>query len=235
MDIASSIMAAALGFSILFSPATAEDDNNSENNTTPVPSNITCVYSIFEDGTYTEEEISASPVLSWLYKGYLESLPEPEVLSEDEIREWSFSECAEYVGLSEDDFKLFTQTVNAESGNTMADKTYVAATIWNRMRCKKWYGYDVSVSRVIKSPNQFAVYNPETDTVCGSSKDKNAQVAIVLAYDGLENFTIPHSLCYFNSVGYNRKSSEEYYYDGGNYFMTNNSCGCDWCAAGEGE
>jgi len=232
VSILTGIAVGAITLGFLCGSANSSESNAEDNKEHPTYENTYSIYEMFEEGDYTDENIKDySLALQFLwedYKEYKESIR--EYPTDEEISKMSVEEKAEYVGLSTEDFELFTQTVNAESGKTAEDKLLVAATIWNRMHCKKWYGYDVSVADVVKHPNQFEVYNPEEDTICGSSSDKPAQNAIVKAYIALENGSVSHKVCYFNSIGYNRDDDEKYYYDGGNYFMTNNDCKCKWCS-----
>ena len=145
-------------------------------------------------------------------------------MSTDELNALSLSKKAKMVHISKKQFKMFTQVVNHEAGNKMEDKILVAAVIWNRVKCKQ---YDNSVKKVL---NDGGFYDLKTGG--GSSKDKKAQLAILLAYRDLYNGDIAHNVLYFNCISYKTKNPNRFkkYKHINNYFIRDTKCKCKWCS-----
>ena len=123
------------------------------------------------------------------------SKPEVKMLynmTDAELNALSVKKKAKLVHLSVKSFKEMTKVVNHEAGPKMEDKKLVAAVIFNRVHCKQFRN---TVIKVINEPGQF--YDVK-HTRSGSSKDKKAQLAIVLAYRDIKLGKIPHNVLYFN-------------------------------------
>ena len=149
-------------------------------------------------------------------------------LTRSEMNKMSISQKAELVGLTYDEFKLFTKLVNREAGVKMQDKIMVAAVVWNRKFCKD---YPSKITKVIKQPGQFQLRGSKTTEVYGNHKDKKAQLAILLAYKGLGNKTLPHNVKHYNSISFYTKQPSRYkkYKHYNNYFRKDVKCKCKWC------
>lgn len=143
-----------------------------------------------------------------------------------EMNKLSIKQKAKLVGISVKEFKMMTEVINHEAGQKMNDKICVAATIWNRKYCKQ---FPNSIKKVINQPGQF--YNLSKDR-SGSSKDKKAQLAILLAYKKLHEGKIPHNVLYFNNIGFGSRDRKRYtkYKHYNNYFLKDSYCHCKWCS-----
>lgn len=135
---------------------------------------------------------------------------------------------AKLVHMSKKSFKEMTKVINHEAGPKMEDKIFVAAVIFNRVHCSQFRN---SVIKVINEPGQF--YDVK-HTRSGSSKDKKAQLAILLAYRRIKQGKIPHDVLYFNSISYRTKNRRRYvkYKHVNNYFIRDSKCKCKWCNGG---
>lgn len=145
-------------------------------------------------------------------------------MSDAELSALSLSKKAKMVHLSKKQFKMMTKVINHEAGNKMEDKVLVAAVIWNRVKCKQ---YGNSVKKVL---NDGGFYNLKTGG--GSSKDKKAQLAILLAYRDLYNGDIAHDVLYFNCISYRTRNPNRFkgYKHVNNYFIRDTKCKCKWCS-----
>lgn len=120
---------------------------------------------------------------------------------------------AEMVGLSEEEFRLFSAVVEAESDRTdnLEGKVLVALTIWNRVNSDQWPN---SVTRVISQDGQFQVYYQGTYRSVGQTD--LSDVAVVEAFSRIQEGDAPNVI-YFNCLGYDYLGTP-YCYEGGNYF-----------------
>lgn len=147
-------------------------------------------------------------------------------MSEAELRALSVSKKAKLVNISKSSFKMMTKVVNHEAGYRMEDKILVASVIWNRVECSQ---FPKSVKRVLNQDGQF--YDV-SGTHAGSSRDKEAQLAILIAYRRVHNGEIPHNVLYFNAISYKTKNPNRYkkYKHVNNYFIRDTKCKCKWCS-----
>ena len=145
-----------------------------------------------------------------------------------ELNALSVKKKAKLVHMSKKSFKMMTKVVNHEAGPKMEDKILVAAVIFNRVHCKQFRN---SVRKVITEPGQFYNINSKRS---GSSKDKKAQLAILLAYRQIKQGKIPHNVLYFNSISYRTRSPKRFtrYRHVNNYFIKDSKCKCKWCNGG---
>lgn len=149
-------------------------------------------------------------------------------MSNAELNSLSVKKKAKLVHMSVKSFKEMTKVVNHESGPKMEDKILVAAVIFNRVHCSQFKN---TVVKVINEPGQF--YDVK-HTRSGSSKDKKAQLAILLAYRNIKLGKIPHNVLYFNSISYKTKNPKRFvkYKHVNNYFIRDSKCKCKWCNGG---
>ena len=149
-------------------------------------------------------------------------------MTDAELNALSVKKKAKLVHLSVKSFKEMTKVVNHEAGPKMEDKKLVAAVIFNRVHCKQFRN---SVIKVINEPGQF--YDVKHSR-SGSSKDKKAQLAIVLAYRDIKLGKIPHNVLYFNSISYRTRNPKRFikYKHYNNYFIIDSKCKCKWCNGG---
>ena len=149
-------------------------------------------------------------------------------MTDAELNALSVKKKAKLVGLSVKSFKEMTKVVNHEAGPKMEDKKLVAAVIFNRVHCKQFRN---TVIKVINEPGQF--YDVKHSR-SGSSKDKKAQLAIVLAYRDIKLGKIPHNVLYFNSISYKTRNPKRFvkYKHYNNYFIIDSKCKCKWCTGG---
>lgn len=149
-------------------------------------------------------------------------------MTDAELNALSVKKKAKLVHLSVKSFKEMTKVVNHEAGPKMEDKKLVAAVIFNRVHCKQFRN---SVVKVINEPGQF--YDVKHSR-SGSSKDKKAQLAIVLAYRDIKLGKIPHNVLYFNSISYRTRNPKRFikYKHYNNYFIIDSKCKCKWCNGG---
>lgn len=149
-------------------------------------------------------------------------------MTDAELNALSVKKKAKLVHLSVKSFKEMTKVVNHESGPKIEDKKLVAAVIFNRVHCKQFRN---TIIKVINEPGQF--YDVKR-TRSGSSKDKKAQLAILLAYRDIKLGKIPHDVLYFNSISYRTKNPKRFtkYKHVNNYFIRDSKCKCKWCNGG---
>jgi len=142
-----------------------------------------------------------------------------------ELNALSVKKKAKLVKMTTKSFKEMTKVVNHEAGPKMEDKILVAAVIFNRVHCSQFRN---SVIKVINEPGQF--YDVK-HTRSGSSKDKKAQLAILLAYRDIKLGKIPHNVLYFNSISFRTKNPKRFtkYKHVNNYFIRDSKCKCKWC------
>ena len=119
------------------------------------------------------------------------------------------------VGLSEDDYCLFSAVVEAESdrSDNFEGRVLIAETIWNRTYSSNWPG---SVRKCITQDGQFQVYYQGTYQSVG--RTELSDMAIIEAYKRISEGEAP-TVIYFNCLGYNHLGTP-YCYEGGNYFET---------------
>ena len=149
-------------------------------------------------------------------------------MSVAELNALSLSQKAKLVHLSKKSFKAMTKVINHEAGHKMEDKILVASVIWNRRYCSQFRN---SVYKVITEGGQFYDIHGKHS---GSSKDKKAQLAILLAYRDIHTGKIPHNVMYFNSISFKTKNPKRFvkYKHVNNYFICDSKCKCDWCNKG---
>lgn len=178
-------------------------------------------------------ELVAEPKVKWVYNVTLSRETKPGKktiynMTLAELNALSVKKKAKLVHMSKKSFKMMTKVVNHEAGPKMEDKILVAAVIFNRVHCKQFRN---SVRKVLNEPGQF--YNVEKNH-SGSSKDKKAQLAILLAYRQIKQGKIPHNVLYFNSISYRTRSPKRFtkYKHVNNYFIKDSKCKCKWCNGG---
>ena len=149
-------------------------------------------------------------------------------MSNAELNALSVKKKAKLVHMSKKSFKEMTKVINHEAGPKMQDKVMVAAVIFNRVHCSQFRD---TIIKVLNEPGQF--YDVK-HTRSGSSKDKKAQLAILLAYRDIKLGKIPHDVLYFNSISYKIGNSRRYvkYKHYNNYFIRDSKCKCKWCNGG---
>ena len=149
-------------------------------------------------------------------------------MTDAELNALSVKKKAKLVHLSVKSFKEMTKVVNHEAGPKMEDKKLVAAVIFNRVHCKQFRN---TIIKVLNEPGQF--YDVK-HTRAGSSKDKKAQLAILLAYRDINLGKIPHNVLYFNSISFRIRKGSRYvkYKHYNNYFIIDSKCKCKWCNGG---
>jgi spore germination cell wall hydrolase CwlJ-like protein len=119
---------------------------------------------------------------------------------------------AQAVGLTVDEFILFSKTVEAESNRSSDDligRTLIALTIYNRVESPS---FPDTITGVITDSGQFEVY--EIGAVYSVSNTILSDQAILEAHSWLCEGDSPDIL-YFNNSNY---YGEAYGYYGGNYF-----------------
>lgn len=149
-------------------------------------------------------------------------------MTDAQLNALSIDKKAKLVHMSKKSFKEMTKVVNHEAGPKMEDKKLVAAVIFNRVHCKQFKN---TIVKVLNEPGQF--YNVEK-TRSGSSKDKKAQLAILLAYRDINLGKIPHNVLYFNAISYRTRNPKRFvkYKHVNNYFIIDSKCKCKWCNGG---
>lgn len=138
-----------------------------------------------------------------------------DALTYDEQVSAPISTKAYIVGLSEEEFELFSAVVEAESDRTddLEAKKFVALTIWNRVNSSDWPD---TVTGVITQSGQFQVYYEGTYKSVG--RNELSDTAIVEAYSMINSGDYPNVI-YFNCIGYNGLGTP-YACIGDNYFST---------------
>lgn len=146
---------------------------------------------------------TVTPINMWNTLSY-----EQKVDTELETKAW-------VVCLTEEEFKLFSAVVEAESDRTdnLEAKTFVALTIWNRKNSSDWPN---TITGVITQSGQFTVYYEGIYKSVG--RTELSDLAIVEAYNMIDTGDYPNVI-YFNSIGYNGLGTP-YACIGDNYFST---------------
>lgn len=149
-------------------------------------------------------------------------------MTNSELSKLSVKKKAKLVHMSVKTFKTFTRLVSRESGPKMNDKIMVAATIWNRKYCKS---FPNTIKKVMHQPGQFTLKGQKKTKITGNPHDKQAQLAILIAYRDLHQNKIPHNVLFFNSISYKMKSKTKFkkYKHYNNYFVKYVTCNCKWC------
>lgn len=149
-------------------------------------------------------------------------------MTESELNALSLSKKAKLLHMNKKTFKTFVKLVNREAGPKMQDKIVVAAVVWNRKYCKQ---FPNTVKKVMYDPGQFTVKGQKKTEIYGNYKDKEAQLAILLAYRMVHTNQIPHNVLYFNCISYKMGNSNRYkrYKHYNNYFVKDTKCKCQWC------
>lgn len=152
-------------------------------------------------------------------------------MSNSELSALSISKKAKMVHLSKKTFKTFTKLVNREAGPKMQDKIMVAAVVWNRKYCAQ---YPNTVKKVMYQGGQFTMRGQKKTEIHGNYKDKQAQLAILLAYRMVHSYQIPHNVMNFNAISFRQGSPDRFkkYKHYNNYFLRDTKCKCKWCTAG---
>ena len=121
------------------------------------------------------------------------------------------------VGLTEEEFELFSAVVEAESdrSDNLEAKKFVALTIWNRVNSSDWPD---TVMGVISQSGQFQVYYEGTYASVG--RNELSDTAIVEAYSMIDSGDYPNVI-YFNCISF-MEGFEPYACIGGNYFSLGN-------------
>lgn len=151
-------------------------------------------------------------------------------MTEEELSALSIKKKAKLVHMSKKTFKTFTKLVSRESGPKMQDKIMVAAVVWNRKYCKQ---FPNTVKKVMYEPGQFTLRGQKKTVIHGNYKDKDAQLAILLAYRKVNTGKIPHDVLYFNCISYKIGSKKRYkkYKHYNNYFIRDVKCNCKSCSS----
>ena len=164
---------------------------------------------------------------------------EPEVpqkktiynMTESELNALSLNQKAKLLHMNKKTFKTFVKLVNREAGTKMQDKILVAAVVWNRKYCKQ---YPDTVRKVMFQGGQFTMRGQKKTEIHGNVNDKQAQLAILLAYRRVKTNQIPHNVMNFNSISYRQGSPARFkrYKHYNNYFLRDTKCHCKWCSEG---
>lgn len=151
-------------------------------------------------------------------------------MSVEELNALSLNRKAKLIHMNKKTFKTFVKLVNRESGPKLNDKIHVAAVVWNRKYCKD---YPNTVRKVMYQGGQFTLKGQKKTVIYGNVNDKDAQLAILLAYRMVKSNQIPHNLKNFNSISYRYKDTKRFkkYKHYNNYFVQDTRCKCAWCKA----
>ena len=105
----------------------------------------------------------------------------------------------------------------------------VAAVIWNRKYCKQ---YPNTIKKVMYQGGQFTLKGQKKTEIHGNYKDKQAQLAILLAYRMVHTNQIAHNVMNFNAISYKYSNSKRFkkYKHYNNYFVRDTRCKCPWCS-----
>lgn len=150
-------------------------------------------------------------------------------MTESELNALSLKQKAKLLHMNKKTFKTFVKLVNRESGPKMKDKIMVAAVVWNRKYCKQ---YPNTIKKVMYQGGQFTLRGQKKTVIHGNVNDKQAQLAILLAYRQVHLNQIPHNVMNFNSISYRQGSPKRFkrYKHYNNYFLKDTRCHCKWCA-----
>lgn len=121
----------------------------------------------------------------------------------------------ESVGLSVEEFELFSGVVEAESDRNTEDiegRIYIALTIWNRVNDTR---FPDTVTGVLTQSAQFSTVR---NGHAVSGRTDLSDQAVVEAYEWIQSGEAYPEVLFFNCRGYNY--GEAYGLYGGNYFMT---------------
>ena len=151
-------------------------------------------------------------------------------MSVAELDALSLSKKAKLIHMNKKTFKTFVKLVNRESGPKLNDKIHVAAVVWNQKYCKD---YPNTVRKVMYQGGQFTLKGQKKTVIYGNHNDRDAQLAILLAYRMVKSNQIPHNLKNFNSISYKYKDTKRFkrYKHYNNYFVQDTRCKCAWCRA----
>ena len=135
-------------------------------------------------------------------------------------------------GLSTSDFIFFARVVEGEgkdSDYNLTDKVFVAATVLNRMNCRRWP--TSTAIDTLQRPGQFEVVDRDTHE-CHCARSPDSEWAIVLAYRMVEAGEIDCHMVYYNAYGFTGYSRQfiNYACFGGNYFSLL-PCECESCTS----
>ena len=150
-------------------------------------------------------------------------------MTESELNALSINQKAKLLHMNKKTFRTFVKLVNREAGPKMQDKILVAAVVWNRKYCKQ---YPDTVRKVMYQGGQFTMRGQKKTEIHGNVNDKEAQLAILLAYRKVHNNEIPHNVMNFNSISYKQGSPNRFkrYKHYNNYFLRDTKCKCKWCS-----
>lgn len=151
-------------------------------------------------------------------------------MTESELNALSLKQKAKLLHMNYNTFKTFVKLVNRESGPKMDDKILVAAVVWNRKYCAQ---YPDTVRKVMYQGGQFTLKGQKKTVIHGNVNDKDAQLAILLAYRMVHTDKIPHNVMNFNSISFRYSDSKRFkqYKHYNNYFVKDTRCKCSWCKA----
>lgn len=151
-------------------------------------------------------------------------------MTESELNALSLKQKARLLHMNYNTFKTFVKLVNRESGSKMNDKILVAAVVWNRKYCAQ---YPDTVRKVMYQGGQFTLRGQKKTVIHGNVNDKDAQLAILLAYRMVHTDKIPHNVMNFNSISFRYSDSKRFkqYKHYNNYFVKDTRCKCSWCKA----
>lgn len=131
----------------------------------------------------------------------------------------TIEERAASVGLSIEEFTLFSGIVEAESNRStngdLEGRIMIALTIWNRLHDTRFPSD--SITSVIAQRGQFSTYRRSSGTSCVSGTVYSDE-AIIRAYEWIQSGEEYPEVLFFNCRGYNMGEAAGLY--GGNYFMT---------------
>ena len=149
-------------------------------------------------------------------------------MSESELNALSLKQKAKLLHMNKNTFKTFVKLVNREAGPKMEDKILVAAVVWNRKYCNQ---YPDTIKKVMYQGGQFTMRGQKRTEIHGNVNDKQAQLAILLAYRKVKTNQIPHNVMNFNSISYRYSDSQRFkkYRHYNNYFVKDTRCKCSWC------
>ena len=152
-------------------------------------------------------------------------------MTESELNALSLKQKAKLLHMNKKTFKTFVKLINREAGPKMQDKILVAAVVWNRKYCKQ---YPDTVRKVMYQGGQFTMRGQKKTEIHGNVNDKEAQLAILLAYRLVKTNKIPHNVMNFNSISYRQGSPSRFkrYKHYNNYFLRDTRCHCKWCSEG---
>ena len=178
--------------------------------------------------TITEPKPPERLPISSVCAEIVEETPTIYTMTEDELSALTLKQKAKLLKMNKQTFKTFVKLVNREAGPKMQDKILVAAVVWNRKYCSQ---FPNTVRKVMFQPGQFTLRGDTKTEIHGNVNDKEAQLAILLAYRQVHTNKVPHNVLYFNSISYRTKSPKRFtkYKHHNNYFIKDSKCKCRWC------